>query len=205
MGRHPHLGVFELEGPDDVADRAGRARARPAPSHLERRPFQHAERRRKAARRDCRGAGAGGATSCCSTSRPRRSISAISSRSSSLLARLNRERGVTMAISTHDLNLAASICRELVLLRDGRVLAAGPTRRRADAATTSARSTTSTPTCTCTTATGHLIVVPVARCPARHDTGRTVASRQASDSARRTDVDAVRSSALSPSCRCSVC
>ena len=32
-----------------------------------------------------------------------------------------------MAISTHDLNLAASICRELVMMRDGRVLAAGPT------------------------------------------------------------------------------
>jgi iron complex transport system ATP-binding protein len=46
---------------------------------------------------------------------------------SSLLARLNHEHGVTMAISTHDLNLAASICRELVLMRDGRVLAAGRT------------------------------------------------------------------------------
>jgi iron complex transport system ATP-binding protein len=32
-----------------------------------------------------------------------------------------------MAISTHDLNLAASVCRELVLMRGGRVLAAGPT------------------------------------------------------------------------------
>ena len=32
---------------------------------------------------------------------------------SSLLPRLNQDHGVTMAISTHDLNLAASICREL--------------------------------------------------------------------------------------------
>jgi iron complex transport system ATP-binding protein len=46
---------------------------------------------------------------------------------SSLLRGLNQDHGVTMAISTHDLNLAASICRELVLMRDGRVLAAGPT------------------------------------------------------------------------------
>jgi len=46
---------------------------------------------------------------------------------SALLSRLNQEHGVTMAISTHDLNLAASICRELVMMRDGRVLAAGPT------------------------------------------------------------------------------
>ena len=44
----------------------------------------------------------------------------------SLLDRLNRERGVTMAISTHDLNLAASICRTLVLIQGGRVLAQGP-------------------------------------------------------------------------------
>jgi iron complex transport system ATP-binding protein len=32
-----------------------------------------------------------------------------------------------MAISTHDLTLAASICRDLILMRDGRVIAAGPT------------------------------------------------------------------------------
>ena len=31
-----------------------------------------------------------------------------------------------MAISTHDLHLAASICRTLVLFRGGRVLAHGP-------------------------------------------------------------------------------
>ena len=46
---------------------------------------------------------------------------------SSLLLRLNQDHGVTMAISTHDLNLAAAICRELILMRDGKVLASGPT------------------------------------------------------------------------------
>ena len=44
-----------------------------------------------------------------------------------LLVALNRDRGVTMLLSTHDLNLAAAICTELVLLRGGRVLASGPT------------------------------------------------------------------------------
>ena len=44
-----------------------------------------------------------------------------------LLTRLNRERGTTMIISTHDLNLAAAFCSELVLLQAGRVLAKGPT------------------------------------------------------------------------------
>jgi ABC-2 type transport system ATP-binding protein len=45
----------------------------------------------------------------------------------SLLRRLNADSGVTMVLSTHDLNLAAALCRRLVLLKDGQVLAAGPT------------------------------------------------------------------------------
>ena len=45
----------------------------------------------------------------------------------SLLIRLNAERGLTLAISTHDLNLAASLCRTVVMLRGGKVLAAGST------------------------------------------------------------------------------
>ena len=32
-----------------------------------------------------------------------------------------------MVISTHDLNLAATLCRTLVLMRNGRVVASGPT------------------------------------------------------------------------------
>ena len=44
-----------------------------------------------------------------------------------LLRRLHAERGVTMVLSTHDLNLAASLCRQLVLLKDGHVLDAGAT------------------------------------------------------------------------------
>ena len=42
-----------------------------------------------------------------------------------LLRRLNRERGVTMVVATHDLHLAARLCDHLVLIRDGRVLAQG--------------------------------------------------------------------------------
>jgi iron complex transport system ATP-binding protein len=44
-----------------------------------------------------------------------------------LLAALNRDDRVTMVLSTHDLNLAAALCRHLILLRDGRVIAQGPT------------------------------------------------------------------------------
>ena len=45
-----------------------------------------------------------------------------------LLARLNREQNVTMVLATHDLNLAASLCDRLVVMRDGRVLTHGATR-----------------------------------------------------------------------------
>jgi iron complex transport system ATP-binding protein len=33
-----------------------------------------------------------------------------------------------MVVATHDLNLAASMCADLVMLRDGAVIASGPTR-----------------------------------------------------------------------------
>jgi iron complex transport system ATP-binding protein len=33
-----------------------------------------------------------------------------------------------MVLATHDLNLAASLCDRLILMREGRVVAQGPTR-----------------------------------------------------------------------------
>ena len=45
-----------------------------------------------------------------------------------LLRRLNAERGTTMIVSTHDLNLAAALCEQIVLLKAGRVLARGATK-----------------------------------------------------------------------------
>jgi iron complex transport system ATP-binding protein len=44
------------------------------------------------------------------------------------LRRLNAERGTAMVVSTHDLNFAASLCERVVLLREGRILAAGAIR-----------------------------------------------------------------------------
>jgi iron complex transport system ATP-binding protein len=40
---------------------------------------------------------------------------------------LNVERRVTMVLATHDLNLAASLCKCVIVMRDGRILAAGAT------------------------------------------------------------------------------
>jgi iron complex transport system ATP-binding protein len=46
-----------------------------------------------------------------------------------LLRRLHDRRDITIVLSTHDLQFAASVCHEVLLLRSGRVLAHGETRR----------------------------------------------------------------------------
>ena len=43
-----------------------------------------------------------------------------------LLRQLNRERGVTILLVSHDLNLAAELCDRLLLLHDGHVAKVGP-------------------------------------------------------------------------------
>ena len=64
-----------------------------------------------------------------------------------LLARLNRDRGVTMVLATHDLNLAASLCDRAD--PDARRTRARPgaDARGADRRDRPRSSTTSTPTC----------------------------------------------------------
>jgi iron complex transport system ATP-binding protein len=39
---------------------------------------------------------------------------------------LHARRGSTIVVSTHDLAFAARVCRTLVMIKDGRVLASGP-------------------------------------------------------------------------------
>jgi iron complex transport system ATP-binding protein len=45
-----------------------------------------------------------------------------------LLKKLNRERNMTLVVATHDLNMAASLCENLVLMHNGRILAKGLTQ-----------------------------------------------------------------------------
>ena len=125
MGRHPHLGVFTVEGPDDIRI-AQDAMAATGTSHLEERPFHELSGGEK--QRVVIAAALAQSANLLLLDEPTASLDlGYQLEISALLQRLNRDRGVTMAISTHDLNLAASICRELILVRDGRVLAAGPT------------------------------------------------------------------------------
>ena len=49
-----------------------------------------------------------------------------------VLRKLNAERGTTLVVSTHDLNLAAALCERVVLLRNGRGARARADQRYAD-------------------------------------------------------------------------
>ncbi len=125
MGRHPHLGMFTVEGPADL-EIARQAMASTGTEALADRPFDHLSGGEK--QRVVIAAALAQSAQLLLLDEPTASLDlGYQLEVSALLKTLNRERGVTMAISTHDLNLAASICRELVLMRAGRVIAAGPT------------------------------------------------------------------------------
>ena len=142
MGRYPHLGALEIEGPADL-EIARRALAATGTEAFERRPFttlSGGERQRvviASALAQIAGAQPG------ADSREPRAASRESSAAllldeptaaldlgyqleiAALVRDLNERQGLTMAISTHDLAFASSVCHEIVLLRAGRVIASG--------------------------------------------------------------------------------
>jgi len=145
MGRYPHLGAFEIEGPGDLAVAREALRAT-GTQHLESRFFNTlsgGEKQRVVI---------AGALSQLETTDNKSRVSendtqplfllldeptasldlAYQLEIRSILQKLNDERQLTIAISTHDLNLAASLCRELILLDRGAVLAAGSTAAMLD-------------------------------------------------------------------------
>lgn len=125
MGRHPHLGLFTVEGPADLRI-AHEAMASTGTAALADRPFDQLSGGEK--QRVVIAAALAQSARLLLLDEPTASLDlGYQLEISTLLKTLNHERGVTMAISTHDLNLAASICRELILMRGGRVIAAGPT------------------------------------------------------------------------------
>jgi len=117
--------VFTVEGPDDLRI-AHEALAATGTAHLADRPFHELSGGEK--QRIVIAAALAQSAALLLLDEPTASLDlGYQLEVSSLLLRLNQDHGVTMAISTHDLNLAAAICRELILMRDGKVLAAGPT------------------------------------------------------------------------------
>jgi len=126
MGRHPHLGLLQLEGPTDIAI-AEESLAATGTGHLAARPYATLSGGEK--QRVVIASSLAQSPSVLLLDEPTASLDlAYQLEVASLLSRLNRDRGVTMVLATHDLNLAAALCNSLVLLRAGRVLAQGPTR-----------------------------------------------------------------------------
>jgi iron complex transport system ATP-binding protein len=126
MGRHPHLGPFQLEGPEDLAI-ARDALAATGTAHLAERAYMTLSGGEK--QRVVIASALAQSPTVLLLDEPTASLDlGYQLEVASLLVRLNRERSVTMVLATHDLNLAASLCDSLVLVRDGRVLAQGATR-----------------------------------------------------------------------------
>jgi iron complex transport system ATP-binding protein len=133
MGRYPHLGAFEIEGPRDLAI-AGEALAATGTLELQHRPFSTLSGGEKQRVVIASALAQFGARNGRDTSQgvllldePTASLDlGYQLEVADVLRRLRRERRVAMVLSTHDLNFAAALCERLVLLRRGRVLAAGP-------------------------------------------------------------------------------
>jgi iron complex transport system ATP-binding protein len=125
MGRFPHLGTFALEGPADLAI-ARQALASTGTSAFEARPFATLSGGEK--QRVVIASALAQGPELLLLDEPTASLDLGHQLDVQLLlAALNRDDRVTMVLSTHDLNLAAALCRHLILLRDGRVIAQGPT------------------------------------------------------------------------------
>ncbi|HSC29947.1 MAG TPA: ABC transporter ATP-binding protein [Vicinamibacterales bacterium] len=133
MGRYPHLGTFEVERPADIAI-AREALAATGTATLEHRPFatlSGGEKQRviiAAALAQVAGGEAAHASSFLLLDEPTAALDlAYQLETAALLRGLQRKTRIGIVVSTHDLNFAASLCRTLVLLKEGRVLARGPT------------------------------------------------------------------------------
>ena len=126
MGRHPHLTRFQLEGPADFAI-AHEALAATGTDHLADRNYMTLSGGEK--QRVIIASALAQQTKILLLDEPTASLDlGYQLEIAVLLAQLNRERRVTMVLATHDLNLAASICDRLVVMRGGRVLAQGATK-----------------------------------------------------------------------------
>ncbi len=125
MGRYAHLGPLQLEGADDLAI-AREAMTATGTLALEGRRFDTLSGGEK--QRVVIAGALAQAADVLLLDEPTASLDLRYQLDiAALLVALNQHRGTTMVLSTHDLNLAAAVCSSLVLLRAGRVLAAGPT------------------------------------------------------------------------------
>ena len=121
MGRYPHLGAFELEGAADLAI-AREALAATGTGRLEARRFATLSGGEK--QRVVIASALAQASEVLLLDEPTASLDlGFQLDIAALLTRLNAERGVTMVVSTHDLNLAATYADRVMVLKDGKTLA----------------------------------------------------------------------------------
>jgi len=125
MGRYPHLGAFQLEGADDlrIAHDAMRATGTFPLRHRAFATLSGGEKQRVVI-----ASALAQASDVLLLDDPTASLDiGYHFDVADLLRRLNVARGTTLVVSTHDLNLAAALCVDLVMIREGRVLATGAT------------------------------------------------------------------------------
>lgn len=123
MGRHPHLGRFEIEGPEDHRIAAEAMRGTET-AHLASRPItlvSGGERQRVLAARAL-----AQQPRLLLLDEPTANLDVLHQlRLLDLVRGLVRERGLAALAAIHDLELAARYCDRLLLLKDGRKIADG--------------------------------------------------------------------------------
>lgn len=125
MGRYPHLGPLTLEGPEDV-EAARAALAATGALELAGRTFGTLSGGEK--QRVIIASALAQASEALVLDEPTTALDLrYQFEVMSVLRRLNAELGTTLLVCTHDLNFAAAICHEIVMLKQGRVLAQGST------------------------------------------------------------------------------
>jgi iron complex transport system ATP-binding protein len=125
MGRFPHLGPFAVEGPGDIAIARAALEATGAAAFEARRftTLSGGEKQRVIV-----AAALAQQADILLLDEPTASLDPGHQLDiASLLVELNRARGLTIVVATHDLNLAASMCAELTMMRGGAVIASGAT------------------------------------------------------------------------------
>jgi iron complex transport system ATP-binding protein len=133
MGRYPHLGAFEIEGPADF-EIARETLVATGTLPLQDRPFatlSGGEKQRviiASALAQIRGAKSTAAETILLLDEPTTALDVgYQLETAALLRSLQQQLSLAIVISTHDLNFAASLCHAVVLIREGKVRASGPT------------------------------------------------------------------------------
>jgi ABC-type cobalamin/Fe3+-siderophores transport system ATPase subunit len=125
MGRYPHLGALAIEGPLDLAIARDALRVT-GMSAFETRPFSTLSGGEK--QRVVIAGALAQQADVLLLDEPTASLDpGHQLEIAGLLRELNRTRGLGLVLSTHDLNLAASVCHDLLMLSEGSAIGAGPT------------------------------------------------------------------------------